>query len=157
MEDKRHTVFMKRCLELAGQAAARGHSAVGALIVHEDAVLAEGIEGEDSLPPALAHAEVIALLKAEEMSGKERLRACTLYTTVEPCFMCSYLIRRAGIREVIYGTTTPAGGASSPYPLLSARMAGWGQPPEVLGGVMEEACRILLGGRAGTMPNSGPR
>lgn len=136
---------MERCLVLAQQAKAKGHTAVGALIVRGQEIIAEGQEGEESLPNMMSHAENIALLKATQKLKSTTLHRCRLYTTVEPCFMCAYLIRQTQIEEVIYGTTTPAGGDSSPYPILSAQdIDPWPQTPNVIKGVLQAACEALL-------------
>jgi tRNA(adenine34) deaminase len=108
--------------------------------------LAEGEEGESSLPAPLAHAEAVAVLKILGKVPAPQLSEATLYTTVEPCLMCAYLIRRSRIGKVVYGTVTEgAGGVSSRYPILTAPdISGWGNPPEVVGGILEEECRALL-------------
>lgn len=136
---------MERCLVLAQQAKAKGHTAVGALIVQGQEIIAEGQEGEGTLPDMMSHAENIAILKATQRLKSTTLEGCRLYTTVEPCFMCAYLIRQTQIEAVIYGTTTPAGGDSSPYPILRARdIHPWNKTPIVTAGVLRAACEALL-------------
>lgn len=136
---------MKRCLELATEAKSRGKTAVGSLIVKNDVIIAEGIEGAPDLPGIMSHAENIAILKAIDQLGTRNLESCRLYTTVEPCFMCSYLIRQTRITKVIYGTKTPAGGDTSAYPILRAEnIAVWGHPPEIIGGILQADCEKLL-------------
>lgn len=137
--------YMQRCLELAGLAKAAGHTAVGAVVVREGQVIGEGAEGAGDVPGLLAHAEVLAILAATARAGSRRLSGAVLFTTVEPCFMCSYLIRLTAISRVVFGTRTKAGGASSAYPFLRGTdVDGWGKPPEVVGGMLEEACLKLL-------------
>jgi tRNA(adenine34) deaminase len=136
--------YMERCLELASLARASGHTAVGALVVTGGAVIGEGIEGAGDIPGLLAHAEVIAILEATRARGSSDLSGCTLFTTVEPCYMCSYLIRRTRITRIVFGTLTAAGGATSSFPFLAAPMEPWGAPPEIVSGLLEEACTALL-------------
>jgi tRNA(adenine34) deaminase len=140
---------MKRCLALARAARARHYPAVGSLIVLDGVVLAEGEEGDGSLPVPLAHAEAVAVVKALGQVAAGQLSRATLYTTVEPCLMCAYLIRKAGIGTVVYGTETAgAGGVSSPYPILTAPdISRWGIPPRVVRGILEEQCRELMNGQ----------
>lgn len=141
-----HEKYMKRCLELATQAKSNNKTAVGSLLVKDGVIIAEGIEGSIELPDIISHAEVVAIIKAIEYAGSKDLCGYTLYTTVEPCFMCSYLIRQTKIKEVIYGTTTPeTGGQSSLYPILSTiKIQKWQLPPEVIDGILEEECYNIL-------------
>lgn len=138
--------YMMRCLELAQEAKAAGHTAVGSLIVKDGKILAEASEGNGELPEMLAHAEMIAVLKAVRITGNKDLSGTLLVTTVEPCFMCSYLIRQTGISKIIYGTTTDeTGGDSSQFPFLSSdKIKKWSPAPEVVGGVMAAECRAVL-------------
>lgn len=137
--------YMHRCLDLAVQAKSNGKTAVGSVIVKDNRIIAEGIEGSGELPASLAHAEMIAILNAHKSLNSKDLSDCILYTTVEPCFMCSYLIRQSNIKKVVFGITTPeTGGASSEFPFLtSAKIRKWHPPPEVIEGVLKEACRNI--------------
>jgi tRNA(adenine34) deaminase len=94
----------------------------------------------------VSHAEVIAVINATKYIGSEDLSDCELYTTVEPCFMCSYLIRETKIKKVLYGVKAgEIGGASSPFPLLrSDSISVWSSPPEIIGGIMKEECARVL-------------
>ncbi len=58
----------------------------------------------------------------------------TLYSTAEPCFLCSFAIREAGLRRVVIGAPTPdIGGVASRYPILVADdVVRWGPAPEVV-------------------------
>ncbi len=141
-----HEKFMKRCLTLAQLAKNEGKTAVGAVVVHNKKIIAEGREGEEGLPAALAHAEMLAVLKAQKTLTKKELAQCSLYTTVEPCFMCSYLIRSSGIKQLVYGITTPeTGGDSSQFPFLATNhIKKWGKAPKIVTGVLAEACSRML-------------
>lgn len=141
-----HEKYMKRCLELAAKAKSNNKTAVGSLVVENGKIIAEGIEGAENLPSPLAHAEILAILKAIKYTGSKELQNCILYTTVEPCFMCSYLIRQTKIKEVVFGTTTPeTGGVSSEFPILTAiSIRKWHPPPVVVDGVLKEECQIIL-------------
>jgi tRNA(adenine34) deaminase len=125
--------WMRRCLQLAEQARARGDAAVGAVIVRAGEIIAEGVEGVGAGRDVTAHAELIALRAACERLGTADLSDCVLCTNVEPCWMCSYLIREAGISAVMIGVpVADIGGLTSRYPLLSDdRVEGWGPPPAI--------------------------
>jgi len=76
--------FMRQALALATAAAARGEVPVGALVVCDNVVIAEAYNERESLPSALAHAEMTAISRATEKLGRWRLSGCTLYVTLEP-------------------------------------------------------------------------
>lgn len=146
VKEQDHNKFMSRCLELGAMAKANGNTAVGSVIVKNDNIIAEGIEGAKDLPDSLAHAEVFAIVNAIKYTGSNNLNDCILYTTVEPCFMCSYLIRQTKIKEVIFGITTPeTGGASSEFPFLSATsITKWDPPPVIVEGILKKECENIL-------------
>ncbi|MAB81316.1 MAG: tRNA-specific adenosine deaminase [Planctomycetes bacterium] len=61
-----------------------------------------------------AHAEILALRAAARVRGYERLEGCTVYATVEPCFMCSGALILARVERVCFGVRDPKfGGACS--------------------------------------------
>jgi tRNA(adenine34) deaminase len=140
------TMYMRRCLELAETAALAGDTAVGALIVHGDDVVGEGIERTRARRDPSAHAEVEAIRQACQQLDTLDLRGCTLYSTVEPCVLCGYAIRRTGIAHVVYGAPAgQAGACTSSYAILADRgLDGWPQVPEVTGGVLADECLAAL-------------
>jgi tRNA(adenine34) deaminase len=138
--------YMRRCLALAQSAADSGETAVGAVVVRDGVIIGEGAESTRRLSDPTAHAEVVALRAA---CGRERtldLSGCELVTTVEPCLLCSYALRRTGVTRVVYGT--PAGhlgGVTSSYAVLvDSALGGWPPPPEVVSGLLAQECLDLL-------------
>jgi tRNA(adenine34) deaminase len=140
------TIYMRRCLELAEIAALAGDTAVGALIVRGDQVLGEGVERTRTTLDPSAHAEVEAIRNACRHLATLDLRGCSLYSTVEPCVLCGYAIRRTGIAHVVYGVPAGQAGAStSSYAILADRdLEGWPEVPEVTGGVLADECLAAL-------------
>jgi tRNA(adenine34) deaminase len=139
-------IFMRRCLELAAVAKLRGKTAVGSIVIRGNKIIAEGVESSGEYPDLVAHAEIVALIKAVDISGTRDLSDCVMYTTVEPCFMCSFLIRETKIGEVIYGVSAGQIGGSNPeMPLLTTDKIGrWTGAVKVKGGVLEGECREML-------------
>jgi len=137
---------MRRCLELAEIAARAGDTAVGALIVRGDAVVAEGVERTRAALDPSAHAEVEAIRQACLRLETLDLRGCSIYSTVEPCVLCGYAIRRTGIARVVYGVPAgQAGACTSSYAILADRdLDGWPPVPEVTGGVLADECFAAL-------------
>ena len=118
-------------------AALAGDTAVGALIVRGDEVVAEGIERTRATLDPSAHAEVEAIRQACQHLETLDLRGCSLYSTVEPCVLCGYAIRRTGIAHVVHGVPAgQAGACTSSYAILADRdLEGWPQVPSVTGDV----------------------
>src|SRR6185437_14899787 len=102
----------------------------------------EGIESVRSESDPAGHAEVKAVQQACRNLNTLNLDGCSLYTTVEPCFMCSYVVRSARISRVVIGRAAPhVGGLTSKYPILAVSdISCWSQPPLVVSGMLEEEC-----------------
>lgn len=89
------------------------------------------------------HAELIAIRETSRKLGRDRLTDLTLYVTLEPCAQCAGAIVLARVGRVVFGAYDPkAGMAGSVEDLL--RHPRLNHRPEVMGGVMEQACGELL-------------
>ncbi len=126
--------LMLRVSELAAEAGRAGNTAVGTIVAHGDRILAEAEEETPDGPDPFAHAELVAVRRAMAAEGRRHLPEATIYTNVEPCFLCSYAIREARIGRVVIGRPTPEiGGVSSRYPLLTANdIDRWDRAPDVV-------------------------
>ena len=102
---------MARALELAEEAARVGEVPVGAVVVKDGVVLGEAHNAPRELADPTAHAEILALRRAAEQLGSERLEGCELWVTLEPCAMCAGAIAHARIARLYYGAADPKGGA----------------------------------------------
>lgn len=140
-----HERFMRRCIELAGIARSRSNTAVGSVVVLDGNVVGEGIEELPTGNNLAGHAEFLACQAAVDSTGSNRLTGAVLYSTAEPCFLCSYTIRQSGIALVVYGTDTPnIGGVTSTPPILTdPGLSHWQPAPCVLAGILEEECRAV--------------
>jgi tRNA(adenine34) deaminase len=137
--------YMKRAIALARIAGASGDTPVGSVVVHKGRIITEGFEAVKKHMDISGHAELIAIRNACSALRSLDLCGCTLCTTAEPCFMCSYVIRQTRISKVISGgLASKAGGISSHHPILrDAEIAGWGEPPDIVAGVLESECLAL--------------
>ena len=136
---------MQKCIELALIAGRRGDSAVGSLIVRNNEIIAEGIEGGKTHGDITFHAEIEAVRSATKALNSSDLSDCMLVTTHEPCIMCSYVIRHHRIPLIVAGLSTgQIGGYSSSLPVLLDRtVMKWGEPPRIVSGILEQECRAL--------------
>jgi len=146
MQESMDEKFMHRCLELAQAARTMGEAAVGCVVVDGDAIIGEGMESTRTMLDHSAHAEVLAMQAASQMLQSLKLNGTTLYTTVEPCVLCSWVIRKAGIARVVYGVPAgEAGGFTSQYTVLKdADLNEWVSPPEIVSGVLQDECEKLM-------------
>ena len=101
---------MARALEIARAGGLRGEVPVGAVVVHEGAVLAEAHNRTLELADPTAHAESIAIRAAARRLGDWRLSNCTLYTTLEPCTQCAGAIVLARVTRLVVGARDPKSG-----------------------------------------------
>ncbi len=138
--------FMQQCIELGKQAKEQGESPVGSIITLGTEIIGRGIECNKKHNDITFHAEIEAIRRATEYLKSQDLSSCTMYTTHEPCIMCSYVIRQTKINTVIIGLMNKeVGGASSPYALLAdTSITKWGKPPAIVSGVLEDECRKLI-------------
>eukprot|EP00741_Cyanophora_paradoxa_P024137 tig00021742_g23312.t1 len=95
--------FMRRALRLAREAAARGEVPIGAVVVRDGEVVAEGANEVEGLRDATAHAEILAIRSASRAVENWRLEGTTLYCTLEPCSMCLGAMLLARVGRVVYG------------------------------------------------------
>ena len=102
---------MKLALEQAEQAVREDEVPVGAVIVHNERVIAAAYNQREKLRDPTAHAEMIAITQAAGALNSWRLDECTLYVTLEPCPMCAGAILQARIGLVVYGAADPKAGA----------------------------------------------
>lgn len=134
---------MRHALAQARQAFDEEEVPIGAVIVHQDRIIAEAHNQREALHDPTAHAEMIAITQAAESLGSWRLLDCTLYVTLEPCPMCAGAIVQARIPTVIYGTTdAKAGACHTLYNITSDSRLN--HQCAVLGGVMRDECRAIL-------------
>ena len=134
---------MRRALELAAQAEARGEVPVGALVVQGEQVIGEGFNQPISLKDPTAHAEILALRAAATMLGDYRLGGTTLYVTLEPCPMCGAALVHARVARLVFGAWDPRqGAAGSVFNLVTARAMN--HQVDCFGGVLADECGALL-------------
>ncbi|WP_313133354.1 nucleoside deaminase [Anaerocolumna sp.] len=106
MAYQNHMDYLRRAIEISRRARANGNTPFGALLVDKDGsiIMEQGnIEITEKL--CTGHAEATLAARASHEYPKDFLWNCTLYTTAEPCAMCSGAIYWANIGRVVYGMT----------------------------------------------------
>ena len=102
--------FMARALEMARLADARSEVPVGAVLVLEGRIVAEGHNRTRTDADPTAHAEVVVLRAAAHRLEQKILPGATLYTTLEPCTQCAGAIVLARVRRLVFGARDPKAG-----------------------------------------------
>lgn len=136
---------MALALDEARAAAERGEVPVGAVIVKEGRVIAAAGNRPRALNDPSAHAEMLAIRRACEALGDERLTGCDLYVTLEPCTMCAAAISFARIRRLYFGAGDPKGGAVE-NGVRFFQASTCHHAPDVYSGIRESEAAALLKG-----------
>ncbi len=104
--------WMQHALSLARRAEQEDEVPVGACIVKDGQLVAEGWNQPIGHTDPTAHAEVMAIRAAGKALDNYRLLDTTLYVTLEPCSMCAGAIIHARIKRLVYAATDPRAGAA---------------------------------------------
>lgn len=96
-------VWMGHALKLAHRAEQEGEIPVGALLIKENKLIAEGWNTPINHCDPTAHAEINVIRKAGQIMNNYRLIATTLYVTLEPCVMCMGAICHSRIQHLVFG------------------------------------------------------
>ena len=138
-----HEHFMRLALQEAERALAEDEVPIGAVIVHEERVIASAHNQREQLRDPTAHAEMIAITQAAQSMESWRLDDCILYVTLEPCPMCAGAIIQARIPWVVYGAADPkAGAVHTLYQLLADPRLN--HRCQTVSGVLAERCGAVL-------------
>ncbi|GLS82903.1 tRNA adenosine(34) deaminase TadA [Paraferrimonas haliotis] len=137
--------WMQQAMQLAHSAQELGEVPVGAILVKDGVVVAQGINRSICDHNACAHAEIQCLQAAGQSLQNYRLIDTTLYVTLEPCPMCAGAIVHARVKRVVFGAYDyKTGAAGSVMNLLEDSRLN--HQAEVVGGVLEQACAEQLSG-----------
>jgi len=135
--------FMSKALKLAEYAQRMGEVPIGAVLVKDGEVVAEGYNRREMEHDPAGHAEFLAIHIYSRLTREWRMTGCTLYVTLEPCIMCAGLLQQARVDRCVFGAYDPKGGAlGSLYQINADERLN--HTYEVTGGVMEEECGQIL-------------
>lgn len=135
--------WMQHALMLAKKAESLGEVPVGAVIVKNNEIIAEGWNQPICSHDATAHAEIMALRSAGQWLNNYRIVDADLFVTLEPCSMCVGALIHARIRRVVYAASEPRTGAlGGAFNLLAS--SEHNHIFEVQAGVLAEESRELI-------------
>ncbi|MBC3617465.1 tRNA adenosine(34) deaminase TadA [Vibrio metschnikovii] len=136
-------VFMRRAIALAAKAEAEGEVPVGAVLIKDGQVIAEGWNRSIGGHDATAHAEIQVLRQAGQALQNYRLLDTTLYVTLEPCPMCAGALLHSRVARIVYGAPDLKAGAAGTVLNLFASQAAY-HYAVIEKGLLEEQCRTQL-------------
>ena len=136
---------MQAAFEEAEAAKALGEVPIGAVVVHDGAIIGRGRNLRETSNDPTTHAEMVAIRQAAEKIGHWRLLETTLYVTLEPCVMCMGAMILARIPRLVFACRDPrAGAVGSIYDF--AQDERFNHKVEVTEGVLGTECSQMLTG-----------
>ena len=135
---KKDIYYMQRALDEAKQAYKEGEIPIGAIVVCKNKIIARAHNLTETLHDVTAHAEMQAITIAANELGGKYLEDCTLYVTVEPCFMCAGALGWSQIKRVVFGCLDEKRGYHEYAPKALHPKAN------VIGGVLDSECKALM-------------
>ncbi len=138
MEEK----WMKEALKEAEKAYKKEEIPVGAIIVKEEKIIARGHNLKELKQTATAHAEILAIQKANKKLQNWRLIDCDIYVTLEPCMMCMGAIISSRIKNIYIGTLDPKKEKEEAKKVLEDYEKKYGINVKI--GILQEKCEYIL-------------
>lgn len=136
-------IFMREALKEAQKAFEADEVPVGAVLVHENRVIARGHNQVELLQDATAHAEMICLTAGAGVLGNWRLADTTLYCTLEPCPMCAGAIFAARVERLVWAAPDLRLGANGSWIDIFAEKHPM-HSIEITRGILEEEAAHLM-------------
>lgn len=138
-----HHFFMQQAFKQALIAYDTGEVPVGAVIVHQNRIIAKGHNQMELLTDPTAHAEMIALSSAFQFFGEKYLPSCTMYVTLEPCPMCAGALVWSKIGKLVIAAQDERAGACGSI-FNIANNDHLNHQIETVYGIMEHDSQIIL-------------
>lgn len=132
--------YMKIAYQQAEIAKEHDEVPIGAIIVKNHKIISKGYNQKETLNDVTAHAEMIAIKEACKKLKTWHLDGCILYSTLEPCIMCSGAIIQSRIKKVVFGAKGQRWHGLTEY----LKCHEFNHYPQIIEGVLEEECSSLI-------------
>jgi len=137
-----HQKYMRIALEQAEEAYKHDEVPIGAVIVKDGVVIAVARNEREEFNKAIAHAEILAIEKANKALGSWRLDSCSIYVTIEPCPMCAGAIIQSRIANLYYGASDPKSG--SHQSIINLFDKPYNHKVNITSGILEKECGSIM-------------
>ena len=144
VEDKK---YIQECINLSKKAAGKGDNPFGAVIVGGKFIF-KGLNNIRNNEVS-NHAEIIVMRKAQKRLKTSDLSSFTIYSIMEPCPMCSFMIRELKFKRVVYSLFSPYFGGYSKWSILQDKSLSklkpvFADPPQITPGVLHHESKKLF-------------
>lgn len=136
--------YLRRCIVLANKALGSGELPFGCVITKGNKIIAESVNNTNKGSDVTLHAEIIAMRAAQKVLKTKDLSKCTIYSSTEPCPMCSFMLRELRFKKVVFGTISPVMGGYSKFKIIQDRglfktmPTIFAVPPKVVAGLIKK-------------------
>jgi tRNA(adenine34) deaminase len=137
-----HDYFMNIALKEASKASKKGEVPVGAVIVKDNQIIAKAHNKRQRSNRTIAHAEILAIEKANKKLKSWRLDRCVIYVTIEPCPMCSGAIIQSRIDTLVYGAKDDKAGCHDSITNLFEHK--FNHKVNIISGILEEESSNII-------------
>ena len=104
-EREMHERFMRLAIEQAKLGVARGGGEIGCVITKDGELVESGYNEEEIVHDPTAHGEIVTIRKLCKRLQSRRIPGYTVYSTLQPCGMCTVACIWAGVTTIVYGAT----------------------------------------------------
>ena len=135
--------YMREALKQARRALRYDEVPIGAVVVKGGKIIARAANRKERGNDATAHAEMLAVKKAQKAAGDWRLNECEIYVTLEPCAMCAGALINARMGGIVFGAFDARFGCCGSLMNLPSDPR-FNHRCSVQGGVLEKECAQML-------------
>ncbi len=114
--------YMMLAIDEAKKAYKKNEVPIGCVIVKDGRIISKAHNKKEIKKNAIMHAEIIAIAKACKKLKTWHLDDCILYTTVEPCMMCTGAIIQSRIKKIYYSISNKSFGELENYHLKNKKI-----------------------------------
>ncbi len=136
--------YIRKCIKLAEIGGKTNDFPFGSVVVLEDEIISERYNEALQKNEVYRHAELLALLDAQNKLSKDELSRCTIYSSVEPCPMCAFAIQELNIRRVVFGLQSSIMGGYTKWRILQDEQINkifpntFARTPEIIPDVLKD-------------------
>jgi len=143
--------FMREAIRQANKSSKMREYAIGSVVVRKDKIISKGENRGFTDNDACSHSEIIAMKRANKKLKSKYLKDCILYTTHEPCCMCTGMAIWSRLKGIVFGANIKDMESywkkrNNPTPLMSCKkiIKGYNSNTFVIKNFMRDECKKLF-------------